>query len=311
MTSEQHLERFLLAAVEDESSSSRSLVVDHVVRVAELDLYYDSDGKAEIVKTLVSRSYMVHQGRPPLIGFWLTWTPAGLEKAKHLRKISQQKAERDQYLHNVLVRWAYEHTPAGGSARLEEFAEDERWWFAGTQVTWPEVHVAVDYLEAENLLAGGRASRYSAVEPTPLGIKFALTTMTLRMFMTTQQPQPSSVTNNFNSGIVVHGSATGSNFATGGGNTQSLAQGVDADGLASLVAHLRQVASDLPLSQDDARDLAEDIDALEREGAEPSRGRRIWRAIVRILTPALTQAATAGSEHVVRAAIERGAELFS
>ncbi|MGW4984838.1 hypothetical protein [Streptomyces mirabilis] len=105
----------------------------------------------------------------------------------------------------MLVRWAYEHSPAAGSASLQEFAGDEHWWFAGTQVTWDEVFAAVDYLEAENLLRVERTNGRIGVRPTPLGIKFAHSRMTLRTFMSTHQPQSSGVTNNVGDSIVVNG----------------------------------------------------------------------------------------------------------
>ncbi|MFI1045357.1 hypothetical protein ACH4U3_05985 [Streptomyces griseoruber] len=146
---------------------------------------------------------------------------------------------------NWLVRRAYDNTPAGGSASLQEFAGDEHWWFAGTEVTWDEGFAAVDFLEAENLLAVERIPGRIGVRPTPLCIGFALSRMTLRTFMSTQQPHSSSVTNHFGS-IVVQGNATGNNLATGGGNTQTVIQGVDGDALASLVAQLRQIAWSSP-----------------------------------------------------------------
>jgi hypothetical protein len=241
----------------------------------------------------------------------LKLTANGLEHARHLRRISRSKTERDIYLHNVLVRWVYEHAPAGGSASLQEFAGDEKWWFAGTQVTWDEVYAAVDYLEAESLLRVERANGYIGVRPTPLGINFAHSHMLLRSFMTGQQPQTSGVTNNFFRSNVVQGDAPGSNLATGDNVTQTVNQGVDADALTSLVAQLRQIAPALDLSDDNAEDLAEEIDALEREGTDPGRGRRIWRAILRIVSPALGSAVAAGSEQVVQAAIAAGSDLFS
>ncbi|MDH6552062.1 hypothetical protein [Streptomyces sp. SAI-041] len=128
--------------------------------------------------------------------------------------------------------------------------------------------------------------------------------------MRTQQPQSSSVTNHFGS-IVGRGNATGNNFATGGGNAQTVNQGVDGDALASLVAQLRQIAPTLELSQEDAEELAEEIDTLEGEGAEPTRGRRIMRRIARIVAPALPAAAAAGTDAAVQAAIAAGTGLFS
>ncbi|MFF0043852.1 hypothetical protein ACFYRG_48185 [Streptomyces mirabilis] len=94
--------------------------------------------------------------------------------------------------------------------------------------------------------------------------------MTLRTFTSTHQPQSSGVTNNYGDSIVVNGPVSGSAFATGGNNTQTVTHGVDADALTSLVAQLRQVASTFELSGDDAQDLEEEIDLLEQVGADPA-----------------------------------------
>ncbi|MGW9594979.1 hypothetical protein ACWHLZ_32330 [Streptomyces chartreusis] len=63
----------------------------------------------------------------------------------------------------------------------------------------------------------------------------------------------------------------------------------------------------MELAQEDAEDLSEEIDALESEGAEPVRGRRIMRRIARIIVPA---AVGAGSDAAVQAAIAAGTGLF-
>ncbi|MGW4984837.1 hypothetical protein [Streptomyces mirabilis] len=81
--------------------------------------------------------------------------------------------------------------------------------------------------------------------------------------------------------------------------------------MTSLVAQLRQVASTLELSGDDAQDLEEEIDLLEQVGADPGRGPMIWRAIKRILASAIATGVAAGSELAVQAAIEAGSALFS
>ncbi|WP_326757338.1 hypothetical protein OHB35_53200 [Streptomyces phaeochromogenes] len=309
MTPEWYVEQFLLWALEaSRHSLNEFLDPDAIMDPAQLD----GSEKDAIVALLIEHRYVSSEGeRADGSVHLIKLTANGLEHARHLHRISQSRAERDIYLHNWLVRWAYEHAPAGGSASLQEFAGDEHWWFAGTQVTWAEVYAAVDYLEAENLLRVERTNGFIGLRPTPLGIKFAHSRMTLRTFMTTQQPQSSGVTHQYRDSIVVHGDAAGSNLATGGNNTQTVNQGVDADALATLVTQLRQVAPTLALPEDDAEDLAEEIDTLEREGTEPSRGRKIWRAIMRIVGPALGSAAAAGSEQAVQAAVTAGSELFS
>ncbi|MFC8429848.1 hypothetical protein, partial [Streptomyces sp. NPDC057253] len=104
--------------------------------------------------------------------------------------------------------------------------------------------------------------------------------------MSTQQPHTSNVTNNYRDSVVVQGTPPAAILATGRGNIQTVNRGVDGDALASLVAQLRHIAPTLELSQQDAKELAEEIDSLESEGDEPTRGRRIMRRIARIVTPA-------------------------
>ncbi|WP_314414832.1 hypothetical protein [Streptomyces sp. DSM 40484] len=292
MTPERYAEQFLLCALEvSRGTLNEFLDPDAIMDSAQLD----GPEKDSIVSLLIAQRYVNSEGeRADGSVHLLKLTANDLGHARHLRRISRSKAEREIHLHSVLVRWAHEHAPAGGSASLQEFASDEKWWFAGTQVTWDEVYAAVDYLDAENLLRVERANGYVGVRPTPLGIKFAHSSMLLRTFMTTQQPQSSGTTHQYRDSIVVHGDAADSNLATGGNNTQTVNQGVDTDALASLVIQLRQVAPTLALLEDDAEDLAEEIDALELEGTELNRGRRIWRAIMRIVGPALGSAVAAG-----------------
>ncbi|WP_416963868.1 hypothetical protein [Streptomyces sp. Agncl-13] len=309
MTIEVYVEQFLLCALDASGGGlNEFLDPEAIMESAQLD----ASEKDAVVSSLIAQRYVSSEGeRADGSVHLIRLTANGLEHARHLRRISQSRAERDIYLHNVLVRWAYEHTPPAGSASLQEFAGDQRWWFAGTQVTWDEVEAAVGFLEAERLLAVERTVGRIGVRPTPLGIKFAHSHMTLRTFMTTQQPQSPGVTNNFGDSIVVRGSVSGSALATGGNNTQTVTHGVDASALASLITQLRQVAPSLQLPADDAQDLFEEIDTLERDGDDLSRGQRIWRRIARIMTPAVTSAAVAGSEQAVQAAIAAGSQLFS
>ncbi|MFD5633675.1 hypothetical protein ACFWJM_05955 [Streptomyces sp. NPDC127077] len=309
MTTEVYVEQFLLCALDASGGSlNEFLAPEAIMESAQL-------GAAEqdaVVSSLIAQRYVSSQGeRADGSVDLIRLTANGLKQARHLRRISQSRAERDIYLHNALVRWAYEHTPPAGSVSLQEFAGNERWWFAGTQVTWDEVEAAVGFLEAERLLVVERTVGRIGVRPTPLGIRFAQSDMTLRTFMTTHQPQSPGVTNNFSDSIVVHGSVSGSALATAGNNTQSVTHGVDAHALASLITQLRQVAPTLQLPEDNVHDLSEEIDTLEREGDDLGRGRRIWRNIKLILTAAITSAAAAGSEQAVQAAITAGSQLFS
>ncbi|MFD5015382.1 hypothetical protein [Streptomyces chartreusis] len=304
MTIARYAEQFLLCALAAPGGSlSDFLDPDAIMASAQLD----EEAQNAIIAWLVTQQYVTTEVRADGSAYLVKLTANGLEHAREWRRRTQSKVERERYLQEALMRWAYDNSPANGSVSLQRFAADERWWFHGTEVTWDEVYDAVHFLEAEGLLWVELPTGMTRVRPTPLGTKFAHSHMTLRYFMTTSQPQSSNVTNNFNNSNVVQGDAPGSNFATGDNVTQSVNQGVDADALAGLVAQLREIAPTLDLSEDDAADLAEEIDALAAEGDEPSRGRRIMRSLARMMLPA---AGTAASEAAVQAAIEAGAGMF-
>ncbi|MBK3624343.1 hypothetical protein JHN59_05705 [Streptomyces sp. MBT49] len=302
---ERKAERFLLGALDLSGGDVQDILgTSQVVQTAGLDA---PDGPA-IISWLMSQGYVKSEvtqanGVTTLIRL----TANGLEHAYELRRRSTSRVDRETYLHNTLVRWAHDRSPAGGWASVQEFAVDENWWFAGTEVTWDEVFAAVDYLQAEGLLKVERAAGYIGVTPTALGTNFAHSHMLLRSFMNRQQPSGGSVSHYYGSNVV-NGAVSGGNFATGGNNTQTSNHGVDAESLAALVAQLREVAPNLGLSEEEAQDLAAEIDDLEREGAEPGRGARIWRSITRIVVPAVVGA---GADQGAQAAIAAGAALFS
>ncbi|MFE7469427.1 hypothetical protein ACFU6R_35730 [Streptomyces sp. NPDC057499] len=319
MTTERYAEQFLLHALDKSGGSLNEFLnpdsimgaVQHGDRNGQRRhpiVIVDKQEKDAIVSLLVAREYVSALTKANGSAYLVKLTGNGLKHARELLRRSQSKIERETHLHNVLVRWAYEHAPAGGSASLQLFAGDEHWWFAGTEVTWDEVFAAAHFLEAEGLLRVDQANGFARVQPTPLGTKFAHSKQTLRTFMMPQPPQVSEVTNNYTNSTVVNGNAPGSNFATGEDITQAINHGVDADALTSLVAQLRGIAPTLELAQEDAEDLSEEIDALEGEGSEPARGRRIMRRIARIIVPA---AVGAGSDAAVQAAIAAGTGLFS
>ncbi|MFB7337771.1 hypothetical protein ACFC00_40170 [Streptomyces adustus] len=308
MKSEKLAERFLLSALE----APGNMLGPSRLR-ATLDRAGIDEGDRERTVAWLRRNRYVSIDRTlgALLIDVIMLGPRGREHAEHLYRTSRSKIDRELHLHNVLVRWAYDHSPVGGSVSLQMFAVDDDWWFCGTAVTWDEVFAAVDYLASKGLLSVERTNGDQRIRPTALGGDFARSRQMLRTFMSSQQPQPSNVTTNYRDSVVVHGNASGSNLAAGDNNTQTINHGVDADALASLITQLRAVAPTLDLPQEDAEDLTEEVDALEREGAEPRRGRRIWRSIVRILAPAAASAIAADAEEAVHAAIAAGTELFS
>ncbi|MET8420685.1 hypothetical protein ABZV41_34850 [Streptomyces sp. NPDC005098] len=234
----------------------------------------------------------------------LTWS--GVTEAREVRARSQSRAGRDQYLHNVLPRWAYESARSGDWVSLQMFAADEQWWYCGAEMTWREVKAAVDYLEAKGILHVQRAPGPTHIAPTAEGIDFVLSKEKLRIFMTNQRP-PAQVSHSYHNSNVVNGDAPGSNLATGGGNTQTVNQGIDAQGLAALVAQLREIAPNLGLSHQDAEDFNQEIDELEQEGADPERGGRIFRRLLRMVPPELV---AAGTDQGLAATIAFGTSLF-
>ncbi|MFK0050370.1 hypothetical protein ACIQU4_40970 [Streptomyces sp. NPDC090741] len=220
------------------------------------------------------------------------------------------RADRETYLHNVLPRWAYQSARSGDWASLQTFAACDQWWFRGAAMTWGEVDAAVSYLEDKGILKVQRAPGANAthIAPTAEGIDFVLSKKMLRTFMTNQRPATQRVTNYYgNNSNYVHGDAPGSNLATGGGNTQTVNQGIDAQGLAALVAQLRAIAPNLGLSPQDAEDFNQDIDELERDGADPQSGGRIFRRLLRMVPPELV---AAGTDQGLAATIAFGTSLF-
>ena len=177
-------------------------------------------------------------------------------------------------------------------------------------MTWEEVDHAVSYLAQEGLIrTEGPRSVDAYIQVTNLGINFVQSEKDLREFMT---DHPSRLNGPVTTNTVnIHGNADNSNIAGGSHNSQTLTHGVDATALAALVSQLRAIAQTVELPAEDAQDLDEEIDALERERGDRSRAQRIWRRIARIVTPALTSAAAAGSEQAVQAAITAGNQLFS
>ncbi|WP_427917159.1 hypothetical protein [Streptomyces sp. cg40] len=242
----------------------------------------------------------------------LIWTDFGLRRIEWLLEQGQSRVALHDHLYTSLVTWAY--MPASKRyVSPSDFYFTDDCWFAGIRVPQNVVDLAVSYLAEEGLLEHGpKVIGRLTVRTTSKGIRFLHSNQTVRDFVTaaSQPPPRDSVTNHF-SGIYVGGSVDHANLASGNQNSQSINQGVNSDALASLVSQLRQVAPALGLHATEAEDLAEEVDALEREGTEPSRGRRIWRSIMRILTPAVTTVITADAEHAVNAAIEAGTDLFS
>lgn len=304
MKTAHQVERFLVTVLDKWEGSDEIFAPDLIMRDAGLN-QSDQDAVVGWMKTF--GEVRVESESADGTAYLIRLTRVGLERAVALRERSRSKAQRDVYLHNVLLRFAYQHSPAGGSVSLQLFAEEDGWWFGGTEVTWDEVFAAVDFLEHEGLLAVDRIVGDQQIRPTHLGSKFARSNVTLRTFMSTQQPHNSGVTHHYSDSVVVHGGAPGSNLATGGGNTQTVNNGVDADALASLVTQLREVAPTLELSQEDEEDLVEEIDTLERQGADVGMARRSWRRIKRIVGPV---ALTVGTEHAVQAAIAGGTALL-
>ncbi|MEU8934383.1 hypothetical protein AB0D30_31430 [Streptomyces sp. NPDC048409] len=226
---------------------------------------------------------------------------------------SQNRVALRDYLHTSLVTWAYRCAPDEGYARLSEFRSADDCWFAGVKIPPDAVDLAVGYLVDEGLLESDGGWGALAVRTTTDGIRFLHSDQTVRDFVAaaSQPPPHHGVTNYYSSSIYVRGNANNANLASGSHNSQTVSQGVDSDALASLVSQLRQVMPALGLQAADAEDLAEEVDVLEREGVEPSRGRRIWRSIMRILTPSVTTAITADAERAIHAAIMAGTDLFS
>ncbi|MFD5633674.1 hypothetical protein ACFWJM_05950 [Streptomyces sp. NPDC127077] len=307
MTLQRLVAQFVQVAFETQSPYTRVLNVKEVLRSAQIDKAYEG----EILGML--QEYGIVQNEQRFLWLQWVWTDAGLLHAQQLQRDSRDRAKRDVHLHNALVRWAYENFPRpAGSVDAWEFVGSEGGWYRGTELAWDEVVAALLYLEAEGLVTMERLPNGSAlIRPTTMGINFATGSEDLRTFMAKQQPRSTpSVTNNHNNSITVHGNTHNSNLASGNSNSQTITGNVNAHALTSLVSQLRQATHVLDLPTDDAQDLANGINTLEREGSDPHKGRHIWRSIKRILILAITSATAAGSEQAVQAAITTGSELF-
>ncbi|WP_438310636.1 hypothetical protein ACSHWO_07640 [Streptomyces sp. HUAS TT3] len=303
MSIERYADQFMQCALDVSGGDLQEILnTEQILSSARLD---EADERA-IISSLLSRGLVTRvvdqaDGSSPLIRL----TAGGLEKACQLRTDSESKAKRETHLHNMLVRWAYQNAPAGGWASLQLFALDEAWWFCGTQVTWDEVNAAVTYLAERGLLRVQQTPGYTDIAPTAMGTDFAHGPTTLRTFMNNQQAPGPSITNNIGS-MFFNGDITNSAISTGSGNALTN-NGVAPAALSALVTQLRELAPSLELPEQDAQDLAGEIDSLEREGTDPGRGARIWRSIRRMIAPALV---TAGTDQGLQATIAAGSALF-
>ncbi|MFJ9105649.1 hypothetical protein ACIRJM_45205 [Streptomyces sp. NPDC102405] len=301
MKPEQIAFRFVVIALETEPAHATVLTVKEIMRRAGIDKTCES----YIVQTLVSWEWAVE--KPGFFSSRLLWTDTGRAYAQNLKQAAGQKVSRDAHLHHALLAWAYEHTPANGTASIEHFEDADDWWFWGTPVTWEEVSAAVHYLEAAGLLTVNYGEKVY-VRPTFMGTRFIHSKEDLGTFLARQIQPSSGVAHHYSGSIVVHGNPSGSALVTGDNNAINL--GVRAAALSSFGAQLRQVAPFLGLSQDDAEDLAAEINTLERGGIDPDSGHRSWRSIRRILLLAFATTATADSKQAIRATITAGSDLF-
>ncbi|WP_371664750.1 hypothetical protein [Streptomyces sp. NBC_00280] len=317
--SANHVDRFLRAAYDwgEHPHPIGFMRVQEIIKSARLRVGYpDWNYQDDMINTVLRHGLFTperERSRKRDLIVRLVWTEVGLRRIEWLVQQSQNRVALHDHLHTSLVTWAYTPASAESYVRPSDFESTDDCWFAGTRIPLNVVNLGVSYLAQEGLLEyDQRKAGQLAVRTTSKGIRFLHSNQTVRDFMAaaSQPPPPDSVTNHY-SGIYVGGNATNANLASGSHNPQTINQGGGSDALASLVSQLRQVAPALGLQAADAEDLAEEVDALEREGAEPSRGRRIWRSIMRILTPAVTTAITAEAEHAVHAAITAGTDLFS
>ncbi|MCX4403662.1 MULTISPECIES: hypothetical protein [unclassified Streptomyces] len=302
----RYVEQFLQCALDALGSNLDGILDAEQILATALQDPADEQGIVSWVITFgwAERAIDQADGSSPMIRL----TPLGVARAEELRDRPYSRADRETYLHNVLPRWAYQSARSGDWASLQMFAAGEQWWFRGAEMTWGEVDAAVSYLEDKGILKVQRAPGATHIAPTAEGIDFVLSKEMLRTFMTNQRPAAQRVTNYYgDNSNYVHGDAPGSNLATGGGNTQTVNQGIDAQGLAALVAQLRAIAPNLALSPQDAEDFNQDIDELERDGADPQSGGRIFRRLLRMVPPELV---AAGTDQGLAATIAFGTSLF-
>ncbi|GJF32563.1 hypothetical protein KNE206_52630 [Kitasatospora sp. NE20-6] len=207
-------------------------------------------------------------GRPNIVKL----TTVGRTKAMNLRSRSQDRAEREHHLHDALVRWAYNQQRPGAGASIQSLPASPDWWFCGTEVTWDEVVHAVRYLEGRGLLEA--PTQFSGppdgihLRLTPDGEDCARSRQTVRTYLNEQRSQPSTfqITGDNN------------NVAFGNNNHQSSnssANGVSGEDLATLVSMIRFSIPMLGLPEEQRAAVEDDVTALEAEVAtgNPNQGR--------------------------------------
>ncbi|MEU6814117.1 hypothetical protein [Streptomyces sp. NPDC046860] len=265
-------------------------------------------------RAVVSRGYFTREkqgdGYQAPFGPYLLWTTEGLDRIAALEEQAADIVGICDYIHTALPRWLYGFLPGQRAVDLAQFHDSDAAWHGGVAIDPAVVELATEHLVVEGLLTSHRREdRDTDLQLTHLGIRFVHSNQSLGRFMSRPQPQLGNEVTNY--GVYVGGNATHSNLASGSHNSQTINQGIDGDALTSLVSQLRAAASALTLPAGDAEDLAEEISTLEHEGVDLKRGQRIWRSIVRILTPAVTSALTGEAEQAVHVAITAGTDLFS
>ncbi len=207
-------------------------------------------------------------GRPSIVKL----TTIGCTKAMDLRRRSRDRAEREQHLHDALVRWAYNQRRPGAGASLQSLPTSPDWWFCGTEVTWDEVVDAVRYLEGRGLLVS--PVQFSGppdgirLHLTPDGEDCARSRQTVRTYLDGQRPHAPR--------IQITGD--GNNLAFGNNNHQSSNssfQGISSEDLATLVGMIRFSIPVLGLPEEQQAAVEGDVAALEAEAAtgNPDQGR--------------------------------------
>ncbi|MER8043479.1 hypothetical protein [Streptomyces sp. NPDC094032] len=211
-------------------------------------------------------------------------TPNGLTEARRLKVESTRRAARRSYTRISVLRWVDETAPASGSAEIQLFAFSPSSWFCGRQLTWEEIHEAVQYLREKGLLEryGGRE-----LALTPMGQDCVEASTTVEAFM--QGQQNTGPTQNFFGAVgAVNSTVHGGQVIAG--NNATVNSGIDGAALVQLIAQLRAAAPTLDLSAEEASEYEADIVRLENAEDEEER-RNVWQR----LAPRLNSGAQAGS----------------
>jgi hypothetical protein len=255
------------------------------------DRWHDVDMRDAVIAALVDARFLESQmqGSARLCRL----TQPGLDHARHLEAQSRDRAAREYYAHDTVLRWVYDNARQGQLAYVPNIFRSELRWFHGAEISPQEFIEAAVYLRGRRLLEVGALAGNATVSylarPSEDGGDLVRSRRTVREFVEDKN-QPGIRVGDRGQYIGAGASVSGTNMASGDHNTQTATTGIDATALASLISELRVVAPKLGLDQEETDDLLGDVDDLQEAGDDKDKGGRVWRRIARTLRSVVSRA---------------------